>query len=106
MVMQDNEQRRTEPYGGSPLRGSFRSLVLGWTDPETGDRLTCSGDVSEGMLDELEPLGFEVLSSGSESSGPRSATHAEEGTTSGVRRLSLHARLTKTPDGRLSKEGA
>lgn len=101
MVMHD-EQEPPRNFGRSPLRGSFRSLVLGWTDPQTGERLTCSGDASEGMLDELEPLGFEVLS------GDARGTPAAPGTDGGaaVRRLTLRARLTQAPDGRLSREGA
>ena len=51
---------RTGSSPGSPLRAG-RTTRLGWTDPETGDRLTISIQGSESFLQELRALGFELL---------------------------------------------
>ena len=50
------EHARRKP----PVR-AFRSALLGWTDPESGDRLTVTVRGSEAFLADLEPLGFEPL---------------------------------------------
>jgi hypothetical protein len=41
------------------LRGAFRSLRLGWTDPVSGERLTIDADGDSSFFESLEPLGFE-----------------------------------------------
>ena len=43
------------------VRGSFRSVLLGWTDPVSGDRLTVRMRGEDGLLASLTPLGFEEL---------------------------------------------
>lgn len=45
---------------------SFRSVRMGWTDPETGERLTVDMRGSGLRADALQPLGFEVLDGGGE----------------------------------------
>ena len=49
-------------------RRHFRSLVLGWTDPDSGERLTTRIHGGEGLLPGLVRQGFELLAS-DESSG-------------------------------------
>jgi len=49
------------------VRASFRSVLLGWTDEESGDRLTVQLRGSERFLGDLTPLGqmgFELLGTG------------------------------------------
>ncbi len=43
------------------VRGSFRSVLLGWTDPVSGERLTVRMRGEDGLLASLTPLGFEEL---------------------------------------------
>ena len=43
------------------MRGRFRSVRLGWTDPESGERLTVDVRGAASFLPDLEPLGFEIL---------------------------------------------
>jgi hypothetical protein len=42
-------------------RRAFRSALLGWTDPESGEQLTVTVRGSEDFLSRLEPVGFERL---------------------------------------------
>ena len=43
------------------VRGRFRSALLGWTDPESGERLTVDLHGSDSFLQALERMGFEHL---------------------------------------------
>ncbi len=51
---------------------SFRSVLLGWTDPETGDRLSVRMDGSRSLVSQLQEQGFEVLASDENESLPAS----------------------------------
>jgi hypothetical protein len=51
-------QTQSEP--ARSLR-AFRSALLGWTDPESGEQLTVKVRGSEDFLRRLEPIGFERL---------------------------------------------
>lgn len=57
------------PVSGA-LRGAFRSVLLGWTDPVSGERLTVRMRGEGGLLESLAPLGFEVLERGERPAGP------------------------------------
>ena len=46
------------------LRGAFRSVLLGWTDPVSGERLTVRMRGDRGMIDSLGTHGFELLEAG------------------------------------------
>ncbi len=93
--------------GGDPGLGArrFRSVLLGWTDPETGDRLSVRMDGSRSLVSRLERDGFEVLTTEEPGSlpgslpGPARGTHPGlDGQDPGVARasertLSITARL-------------
>ena len=49
-----------DPLEGA-LRGAFRSVLLGWTDPVSGERLTVRMRGERGLIDSLGSHGFEVL---------------------------------------------
>jgi hypothetical protein len=53
-------QTQSERVRTQPLR-AFRSALLGWTDPESGEQLTVKVRGSEDFLRRLEPIGFERL---------------------------------------------
>jgi hypothetical protein len=53
-------QTQFEPTRSQRLR-AFRSALLGWTDPESGEQLTVKVRGSEEFLRRLEPIGFERL---------------------------------------------
>lgn len=69
-------QYEEQPSGRRKLvgevRGRVRSALMGWTDPVTGDRLRISVKGEPGLVDSLEPLGFEPLD-GEDDSAPPSA---------------------------------
>jgi hypothetical protein len=60
-VMATHEARRGWNEVKGAVRGSFRSVLLGWTDPISGDRLTVRMRGEDGLLASLTPLGFEEL---------------------------------------------
>jgi hypothetical protein len=45
----------------APGTRSFRSLRLGWTDPDSGEELLVEVDAPESFLDGIEEHGFVVL---------------------------------------------
>ena len=57
-----NENPLSRPTG--PVVARFRSMRLGWTDPDSGDRLTVDARGAEDLLNELERHGFRRLSEG------------------------------------------
>jgi len=59
VATQDGKRGWNEVTGA--VRGSFRSVLLGWTDPVSGDRLTVRMRGEDGLLASLTPLGFEEL---------------------------------------------
>lgn len=59
MATHDAKRGWNEVHGA--VRGSFRSVLLGWTDPVSGDRLTVRMRGEDGLLASLTPLGFEEL---------------------------------------------
>jgi len=67
MSRQEETSGRDELNG--ELRGSFRSVLLGWTDPVSGESLTLRMRGEDGLADSLARLGFEVL--GREDPQPR-----------------------------------
>lgn len=95
------DARRGAEAGGSQRR--FRSLMLGWTDPDSGDRLTARIRGGAEMLHELEGLGFEVLEdapgSADESGRTDESSQAEAAGSSGdggqARRVSVVTNLTR-----------
>lgn len=73
------------------VRGRVRSALMGWTDPVTGDRLRVSVKGESGLVEALEPLGFERLDA-EEDSAPPAAFEALEG--SGNASI-VHARIDR-----------
>lgn len=61
---QAQPETKALPEVNGAVRGSFRSVLLGWTDPVSGERLTLRMRGEDGLLDSLAPLGFEVLDHG------------------------------------------
>ena len=61
----------------TPVR-HFRSVLLGWTDAETGDRLSVRMDGNRTLLSQLQQDGFELLSSDEAESLPSSQTANDE----------------------------
>ena len=76
-----------QPVRGA-VRGAFRSVHLGWTDPVTGEHLTVETQADSGFLRALESKGFERIAQG----GPGSDQH-------------VLARARATGAGRGSKAG-
>lgn len=79
------------------VRGAFRSAKLGWTDPQSGERLTLELDGGDGLIESLEPLGFELLAQGERadaSSGMQPAVWV------------LHAQLERGPRERRADRAA
>ena len=52
---------RATPPSARPVRHAWRSLVLGWTDPESGDELTLDVRGGAEFARGLEGMGFEIL---------------------------------------------
>lgn len=68
MTREQNDRRsEAEP---AEVRARFRSACLGWTDPESGDRLTVRVNGAEELVPELVAQGFELL--------PREESAADE----------------------------
>ena len=81
------EACRAAEAGGGPRR--FRSLMLGWTDPDSGDRLTARIRGGAELVHELEGLGFEVLEDGQAEAG------GSAGDSGNARRVSVVTDLTR-----------
>lgn len=58
MTREKNDRPEAEH---AEVRARFRSACLGWTDPESGDRLTVRVDGAEELVPELVAQGFELL---------------------------------------------
>ncbi len=84
------------------VRGSFRSAKLGWTDPQSGERLTLRLDAQDGLIETLEPLGFELLDRGQEQEPLADARQGDLGQGHWV----LHAQLDRLPRSGLTDRPA
>ena len=69
-MREENQESGRRKLTGE-VRGRVRSALMGWTDPVTGDRLRVTVKGENGLVEALEPLGFERLD-GEEDSAPAS----------------------------------
>lgn len=80
----------------------FRSLMLGWTDPDSGDRLTARVRGGAELIDELESLGFEILEDApGQVDAPVSASDATR-----TRQVSVVTELTRATRSGASRRGS